>query len=261
MESNELARLIMDAISDKKGEDIVMVSPDAGGVERARAIAKRLDASVAMIDKRRTGPNVAKAMNVVGEALMEGIAAAIDRLAGPDVKGLILTSGKSDFCAGGDLERMFRWTRPEEPFDATMAMKKVLRQLETQGKPVLAAIAGHALGGGFEIMLSTDPRFATTFGASCIAMWMMTLTSMDTLNASAVRSVMVFRFESSLCALDSLSAQFRRICVVGTLSTLQIFVFSGCFPGPRGSAQMPRLPFFTNSGLLYGPPPPGTVAQ
>ncbi|MFO1293148.1 MAG: 3-hydroxyacyl-CoA dehydrogenase NAD-binding domain-containing protein [Rubrivivax sp.] len=99
-------------------------------------------------------------MNVVGEALMEGIAAAIDRLAGPDVKGLILTSGKSDFCAGGDLERMFRWTRPEEPFDATMAMKKVLRQLETQGKPVLAAIAGHALGGGFEIALACHARIA-----------------------------------------------------------------------------------------------------
>ena len=47
--------------------NVVMVSPDAGGVERARAFAKRLDASVAMIDKRRTGPNVAKAMNVVGD--------------------------------------------------------------------------------------------------------------------------------------------------------------------------------------------------
>jgi len=47
--------------------DVVMVSPDAGGVERARAYAKRLDASVAMIDKRRTGPNVAQAMNVVGD--------------------------------------------------------------------------------------------------------------------------------------------------------------------------------------------------
>jgi ribose-phosphate pyrophosphokinase len=47
--------------------DIVMVSPDAGGVERARAYAKRVDAAVAMIDKRRVGPNVAKAMNVVGD--------------------------------------------------------------------------------------------------------------------------------------------------------------------------------------------------
>lgn len=49
------------------GSDVVMVSPDAGGVERARAYAKRIEASVAMIDKRRTAPNVAKAMNVVGE--------------------------------------------------------------------------------------------------------------------------------------------------------------------------------------------------
>src|SRR6185437_13613094 len=49
------------------GSDVVLVSPDAGGVERARAYAKRLDASVAMIDKRRTAPNVAKAMNVIGE--------------------------------------------------------------------------------------------------------------------------------------------------------------------------------------------------
>lgn len=47
--------------------DVVLVSPDAGGVERVRAYAKRLNASVAMIDKRRTAPNVAKAMNVIGD--------------------------------------------------------------------------------------------------------------------------------------------------------------------------------------------------
>ncbi len=47
--------------------EMVLVSPDAGGVERVRAFAKRLNVSVAMIDKRRTGPNVAKAMNVIGD--------------------------------------------------------------------------------------------------------------------------------------------------------------------------------------------------
>jgi len=57
------------------GEDLVIVSPDAGGVERARAYAKKVDAKVAMIDKRRTGPNVAKAMHVVGE--VEGMRAII----------------------------------------------------------------------------------------------------------------------------------------------------------------------------------------
>lgn len=55
--------------------DLVIVSPDAGGVERARSFAKKVDAKVAMIDKRRTGPNVAKAMHVVGE--VEGMRALI----------------------------------------------------------------------------------------------------------------------------------------------------------------------------------------
>jgi len=50
-----------------EGDGFVLVSPDAGGVERARAYAKRMNSSVAMIDKRRTGPNVAKAMNIVGD--------------------------------------------------------------------------------------------------------------------------------------------------------------------------------------------------
>ncbi len=58
-----------------ESEQIVMVSPDAGGVERARGFAKRLNASVAMIDKRRTGPNVAKAMNIVGN--VSGMTAVI----------------------------------------------------------------------------------------------------------------------------------------------------------------------------------------
>lgn len=56
-------------------DDLVIVSPDAGGVERARAYAKRLEASLAIIDKRRDAPNVAKAMNIIGE--VEGKTAVI----------------------------------------------------------------------------------------------------------------------------------------------------------------------------------------
>ncbi len=47
--------------------DPVMVSPDAGGVERARAYAKRLDASLAIIDKRRERANVSEVMNIIGD--------------------------------------------------------------------------------------------------------------------------------------------------------------------------------------------------
>jgi len=55
--------------------NLVVVSPDAGGVERARAFAKRLEATLAIIDKRRDVPNVAQAMNIIGE--VEGKTALI----------------------------------------------------------------------------------------------------------------------------------------------------------------------------------------
>ena len=49
------------------GEEFVAVSPDAGGVERTRAFAKRIEASLAIIDKRRSGPNEAKALHLIGD--------------------------------------------------------------------------------------------------------------------------------------------------------------------------------------------------
>jgi len=59
--------VILDHIREKYQNDLVIVSPDAGGVERARAIAKRLDASLAIIDKRRERPNESQVMNVIGD--------------------------------------------------------------------------------------------------------------------------------------------------------------------------------------------------
>lgn len=58
--------VILEYIKEKFRDDIIVVSPDAGGVERARAFAKRLDVGLAIIDKRRDIPNVAKAMAVIG---------------------------------------------------------------------------------------------------------------------------------------------------------------------------------------------------
>jgi ribose-phosphate pyrophosphokinase len=50
-------------------ENLVCISPDAGGVERVRHFAKKLSTEIALIDKRRTGPNVAEAMNVIGDVI------------------------------------------------------------------------------------------------------------------------------------------------------------------------------------------------
>ena len=60
------AAVLIDYIRDNFNNDLVIVSPDAGGVERARAFAKHLDAGLAIIDKRREAPNKAQAMAVIG---------------------------------------------------------------------------------------------------------------------------------------------------------------------------------------------------
>ncbi len=60
------APILAEYFKDVEG-DLMIVSPDAGGVERARAFAKRLSGGLAIIDKRRDAPNQAKAMNVIGD--------------------------------------------------------------------------------------------------------------------------------------------------------------------------------------------------
>jgi len=59
--------VMMEYLKTKFGSETVIVSPDAGGVERARAFSKRLDASLAIIDKRRPAPNVAELVNIIGD--------------------------------------------------------------------------------------------------------------------------------------------------------------------------------------------------
>ncbi len=59
-------RLLLQAVQSQVRDEIVIISPDAGGVERARAYAKRLDANLAIIDKRREVANVAQVMNIIG---------------------------------------------------------------------------------------------------------------------------------------------------------------------------------------------------
>ena len=59
--------IFLEEIRSRYNNPLTIISPDAGGVERARAYAKRLDADLAIIDKRREGANVAEVMNIVGD--------------------------------------------------------------------------------------------------------------------------------------------------------------------------------------------------
>jgi len=69
----------------------VVVSPDAGGVERARAYAKHLDASLAIVDKRRSAPNVAEVMNVIGDVEGSDVVLVDDMI---DTAGTICQAAK-----------------------------------------------------------------------------------------------------------------------------------------------------------------------
>lgn len=61
------APVLLKYFREQNNGDLVIVSPDAGGVERARAYAKRLDCTIAIVDKRRTGTNEVEVMNVIGD--------------------------------------------------------------------------------------------------------------------------------------------------------------------------------------------------
>jgi ribose-phosphate pyrophosphokinase len=61
------APVLLEYVEKRGSQDLVVVSPDAGGVERARAFAKRLQVNLAIIDKRREGPNESHVMHIIGE--------------------------------------------------------------------------------------------------------------------------------------------------------------------------------------------------
>lgn len=109
-----------------------------------------------------------KSMNVIDQAFMDSLSACIDRVvADAAVKGAIVTSGKDAFVAGADLISMESTIDSmadipvEELFEKCASLSKLLRRMETCGKPFAAAINGMALGGGFEICLACQYRVAS----------------------------------------------------------------------------------------------------
>ncbi|MCE9538688.1 MAG: enoyl-CoA hydratase/isomerase family protein, partial [Bacteroidetes bacterium] len=76
------------------------------------------------------------------------------------VKGLIITSSKKDFMLGADLKMIMGINEPKKIMAITNRLHAVLRKTETGGKPIVAAINGTALGGGYEVCLACHYRIA-----------------------------------------------------------------------------------------------------
>ena len=95
--------VLLPFIRDEVSDGHVIVAPDAGGVERALAFAKRLNAPMAIIDKRREAPNVARSMNIIGD-VKGSRAVIIDDMvdtAGTLIQGVdaLLAAGATDVYA------------------------------------------------------------------------------------------------------------------------------------------------------------------
>ena len=117
--------------------------------------------------------------NVMNEAYIESMGKAVDRIVAEkdSITGVVITSAKKTFFAGGDLTEMIK-VGPEDAgqfFDMVETVKKQLRTLETLGKPVVAAINGAALGGGLEIALACHHRIAADVKGSQLGLPEVTL--------------------------------------------------------------------------------------
>ncbi|MBV7477560.1 3-hydroxyacyl-CoA dehydrogenase NAD-binding domain-containing protein [Pseudomonas sp. PDM31] len=101
--------------------------------------------------------------NTITERFRDELAEVVERVAADaEIRGVVITSAKKDFVAGGDLKEIVRTLSRElsvaDARDMATQMSPLLRRLESSGKPYVAAINGSALGGGLEIALACHHR-------------------------------------------------------------------------------------------------------
>ncbi|MEL7222297.1 MAG: 3-hydroxyacyl-CoA dehydrogenase NAD-binding domain-containing protein, partial [Bacteroidota bacterium] len=105
---------------------------------------------------------VGREHNVINHEISESFVPVIQHLqaekAKGQLKGVILTSAKKSFLSGGDLGYLYDENDPQKLFEAAEQLSRFFRDLERPGVPVVAAIAGNALGTGFEVALACHQR-------------------------------------------------------------------------------------------------------
>lgn len=151
------APVILDAIREKNLQNLTIVSPDAGGVERARAIAKRLEAGLAIVDKRRTKPNEAEVMNVIGDVggqtalIVDDIidtggtlTKTVDALRAHGAKE-VMAVGVHGVLSGPALERLRKAPIREVLVTNTTPMEEKLRLLDKLRPLSVAGLLGEAV--------------------------------------------------------------------------------------------------------------------
>jgi ribose-phosphate pyrophosphokinase len=151
------APVMLDAIRAMEIPDLVIVSPDAGGVERARAIAKRLGVGLAIVDKRRTAPNVAEIMHIIGEVegkntlILDDIIDTAGTLT-KTVEGLkrqgasrVLAAGVHGVLSGPAIERIEKSALEAVIFTNTTPVEEKLQQSQKLRALSVAPLLGEAL--------------------------------------------------------------------------------------------------------------------